>query len=87
MGKPVLTYPKEGDMKQSFRGMLTSGRLARQLGVDPKTLRRWAKRGKVPCYRNAANNYRYYVKSDVVNALGLDKSELQDLLDLIDRGN
>lgn len=58
--------------------MTTNGRMARELGVDPKTLRKWAEEGLIPSYVNPANSYRYYDRVSVVRAL-----KLQDLnLDL-----
>lgn len=59
-------------MRYHFNGMLTNGALARELGVDPKTLRKWAKDGAVPSYVNPANRYRYFVKEEVLSALRLD---------------
>jgi predicted site-specific integrase-resolvase len=41
------------------------------LGVNPKTLRKWAKQGKVPCFVNPANKYRFYVKVEVLKSLRL----------------
>ena len=49
--------------------MLTNGKMARDLGIDPKTLRKWAKRGLVPSYINRLNGYRYYFRSEVIRAL------------------
>ena len=49
--------------------MITNGRLARELGVDPKTLRKWAKKGLVPSHVNRLNNYRYYFRNEVYRAL------------------
>ncbi|MCK5125757.1 MAG: MerR family DNA-binding transcriptional regulator [candidate division Zixibacteria bacterium] len=48
---------------------ITNGKMARILGIDPKTLRKWAKRGLVPSYINNVNNYRYYFKNEVIRAL------------------
>lgn len=59
-------------MRYDFKKMLTNGVLARELGVDPKTLRKWAMDGAVPSYVNPANRYRYYVKEEVQRALRLD---------------
>ncbi len=44
---------------------VTNGKLARLLGIDPKTLRKWAKRGFVRSYINRVNGYRYYFKAEV----------------------
>lgn len=47
--------------------------MARDFGIDPRTLRSWAKNGYIPSYVNPANNYRYYIRSEVISALGLAK--------------
>ena len=49
--------------------MLTNGKMARVIGVDPKTLRKWARKGVVPSYINRSNGYRYYFKNEVLIAL------------------
>ena len=59
-------------MRYDFSNMLTNGKMAKELGVDPKTLRKWAKNGIVPSYVNPANNYRLYRKSAVIQALKLN---------------
>jgi len=51
------------------RERLTNREMAGDLGVDPRTLRSWAKRGCVPSWVNPANNYRYYDRDAVVLAL------------------
>ena len=56
-------------MKHESTQMLSNGKMARALGVDPKTLRKWARRGYVPSYINGENNYRYYFKVEVLKAL------------------
>ena len=43
--------------------------MAKVLGIDPKTLRKWARRGLVPSYRNKLNGYMYYFKQEVLQAL------------------
>jgi len=54
-----------------FRGMLPTGRMALELGVDRKTLRSWAKKGLIPSFVNPANGYRFFDKREVLNALRL----------------
>lgn len=56
-------------MSESAIIMMTNGRMARALGVDPKTLKKWARRGLVPSYINRLNGYRYYFKHEVLRAL------------------
>ncbi|MCK4462643.1 MAG: MerR family DNA-binding transcriptional regulator [candidate division Zixibacteria bacterium] len=43
--------------------------MARVLGIDPKTLRKWARRDVVPSHVNRFNGYRYYFKNEVLKAL------------------
>jgi len=56
-------------MKNSHNVMLTNGKMARALGINPKTLKKWARRGIVPSYINRLNGYRYYFTHEVVRAL------------------
>ena len=61
--------------------MLTNGKMARLLGIDPKTLRKWARRGIVPSYINRLNNYRYYFKNEVIRALKIQSGEAKKRVD------
>lgn len=70
-------------MHYDFRHMISNGKMARDLGVDPRTLRDWAKSGHIPSYVNPANNYRYYMRSEVLSALGLAR----DYLRTVDAGD
>ena len=56
-------------MSSDFGQMITNGKMARFLGIDPKTLRKWARRGLVPSYINRLNGYRYYFRHEVIRAL------------------
>ena len=56
-------------MKQDLNHMVSNGKMARILGIDPKTLRKWAKKGIVPSYINRLNGYRYYFKHEAIKAL------------------
>lgn len=58
-------------MRYHFNNMLTNGQMAKELGIDPRTLRSWAKAKLVPSYVNPANNYRHYVRAEVVKSLRL----------------
>jgi DNA-binding transcriptional MerR regulator len=49
--------------------MKTNGKMARLLGIDPKTLRKWARRGFVRSYINRVNGYRYFFKAEVMEDL------------------
>ena len=53
-------------MRHELNQMLTNGKMARELGQDPKTLRKWARRGIVRSYINSLNGYRYYFRAEVM---------------------
>jgi len=61
--------------------MTTNGQLAKELGVDPKTLRKWAKEGLIPSYVNPANGYRHYDKVAVIRALELQGLNFDETID------
>jgi DNA-binding transcriptional MerR regulator len=56
-------------MKHELNQMMTNGKMARLLGIDPKTLRKWARKGVVRSYINRVNGYRYYFKAEVMEDL------------------
>ncbi len=56
-------------MSNDFGQMITNGKMARLLGIDPKTLRKWARRGIIPSYVHPLNRYRYYFKNEVFRVL------------------
>lgn len=68
-------------MYYSFKNMLSNGEMAEKIGVDPKTLRKWAKNKIVPSYTNPANGYRYYVWHQVMIALELRGVRFNAVLD------
>lgn len=45
--------------------MLTPGQAADMLGVDPKTVARYAIAGKIPCTRTPGN-HRRYKEADII---------------------
>jgi excisionase family DNA binding protein len=47
--------------------LLPPGEVARMLGVDPKTLARWAKLGKIPSQRTLGGHRRF--RRSVVEAI------------------
>lgn len=47
--------------------LLPPGEVAKMLGVDPKTLSRWAKMGKLPSVRTLGGHRRY--RKSVVDAI------------------
>ncbi len=68
-----------------FGRMLTTGEMAKILGKDRRTIRTWAKRGKIPSFVNPANGYRHFDKIEVINALGFNK-RTQGAIDVTDQG-
>jgi excisionase family DNA binding protein len=55
--------------------LLTPGEVATLFRVDPKTVSRWAKAGKLSCVRTLGGHRRYV------------ESEVRELLELTDRGD
>lgn len=70
-------------MRYELKKMLTAGVMARELGINPKTLKKWAREGKVPYYRNPANRYWYFNKKEVLKALGIDRTVTGVMLDIL----
>jgi excisionase family DNA binding protein len=50
---------------------LTPTEVAQLAGVDPKTVTRWAKQGRLRCSRTAGG-HRRYAAADVAELLGID---------------
>jgi len=69
-------------VKYDFSEMLTTGLMAKKLGVDRRTLLSWVKVGIVPCYLNPANNWHYFVESEVYRSLGLLRKTLSETIDV-----
>jgi predicted site-specific integrase-resolvase len=55
---------------------LTTGQVARWLGVDRKTIRHWVKAGKLPSWKNPANGWYYFDPEQVRSCLQLHKGEI-----------
>ena len=55
--------------------------MAKSLGINPKTLRKWARKGYVPSYINRFNGYRYYFKVEVLKALKAEPGSRKRPLD------
>jgi DNA-binding transcriptional MerR regulator len=70
-------------MRYELKNMLTTGVMAKELGINPKTLKKWAKQRKVPYYRNPANGYWYFNKKDVLGALGIERTVEGMLIDIL----
>ena len=49
----------------TLKDYLTIKDAARLIGVNPTTLRRWDKRGKLKSHRHPINRYRLYRKKDL----------------------
>lgn len=73
---------------------LTVSKLATEAGVRPDTVRYYEKAGLLPPADRAASGYRLYGKEAVdrlrfikgVQSFGLRRSEVRDLLEVMDRG-
>ena len=61
--------------------MLTNGQMAKEIGVDPKTLRKWAKNKHITSYQNPINGYFYYDKQLVINELKLNQNSFSQSID------
>ncbi len=59
----------------NFKDMITVKELAKKLGVDPDTIRHWADQGKIRCYRNPCNNYRYFSLEEVLKTLDFKEKD------------
>lgn len=47
---------------------LHTAEAAEYIGVHHNTIRKWAGRGDIPMYRNPANGYRLFKRSDMQSA-------------------
>jgi len=54
---------------KNFKGYITIQEASQLLGVNPMTLRRWDKSGKLKSKRHPINNYRLYKRSDLQKLL------------------
>lgn len=52
-------------MQTCYMKYLTISQAAKKLGVNPETLRRWDKYGKLKTTRHPINNYRVYSESQI----------------------
>lgn len=50
-----------------MKGYITVIEAAKILGVNPETMRRWDRAGKLKAKRNPMNNYRLYSVQDIEN--------------------
>lgn len=46
-------------MKCDLSSALTTAEAAERLRVNPRTVQRWAREGRIPAYRDPSGNYRY----------------------------
>jgi len=54
---------------ENLKDYLTIKQASEILGVNPMTLRRWDKAGKLKSYRHPLNKYRLYKKEELENLL------------------
>jgi len=52
--------------KTRIQGYLTVKEAAQILGIDPLTLKRWDKKGKIKARRHPMNNYRIFTEEEVM---------------------
>lgn len=62
-----------GILRHDLNRMETTGKAAKKIGLDPKTLRKYASLGLVPGFRNPFNGFWYFDLNQVRKALGLQK--------------
>lgn len=67
-----MNEPKQKTLK--VEKLLTAGEVARLFAVNPKTVSRWAKAGKLECIRTLGG-HRRYKEADVRALLGNFKTE------------
>ncbi|MFH1892359.1 MAG: helix-turn-helix domain-containing protein [Candidatus Zixiibacteriota bacterium] len=53
--------------KTRIQGFMTVKEAAAYLGVNPITLKRWEKKGKLTARRHPMNNYRIFTKEEIEN--------------------
>ena len=60
------------------RGLLTPGEVAKLFSVDPKTVARWAREGKLSSIRTLGGHHRFFAEevSSLLNG-GAEKAEPQ----------
>lgn len=62
MPRKKIKQPKKGKMNK----LINVKKAAEILGVNPETLRRWDRQGKLKARRHIMNNYRVYKLSKVI---------------------
>lgn len=58
-----------------YKDMITVKELAKELDVDPDTVRHWTKQKKIRFYRHPVNNYRLFKLEEVRKDLDLNSSD------------
>jgi excisionase family DNA binding protein len=61
---------ERNDISVDMRAFLSIKDASQRLGVHPDTLRRWVRRGKVPCKRHPINGYRLFDILELDRLLG-----------------
>ncbi len=64
--KPLKKHNKSKKVKEDMSKLVTVKRAAEILGVNPETLRRWDRQGKLKTRRHPMNNYRVYKLGEVI---------------------
>ncbi len=68
-------------MYYDLKSMLKNGEMAKIVGVNPKTLRKWAKKKCITSYQNPINRYYYYDKQLVLKELKLIQVSMNQSID------
>lgn len=66
MVKKKKKQVKSKRIKEDMNKLVTVKKAAEILGVNPETLRRWDKKGKLKTRRHPMNNYRVYKLGEVI---------------------
>lgn len=66
MTKRKKKQVKPKKVKEDMNKLVTVKKAAEILGVNPETLRRWDKKGKLITRRHPMNNYRVYKLGEVL---------------------
>ncbi|MBS1532412.1 MAG: MerR family transcriptional regulator [Bacteroidetes bacterium] len=56
------------------------GQAAKELNINPETLRRWDKSGKFPSMRHPINNYRVYSEAQMIDLISELKSHKESII-------
>lgn len=67
---------KYGMADPNYERLLTPRQVAARFAVDPKTVTRWARTGKLPSIKTPGGHRRY--RQDVIDKFAVESFEAQD---------